>query len=80
MAHANAAYANGNDAQLRELLLKWQADPHAIEGDDVVAQLIRAIRLIAWVKNRTTQVKQELTRSAQNGCVLSPPEGRTGGA
>jgi hypothetical protein len=60
MAHANAAYANGDDTQLRELLLKWQADPHAIVGDDVVAQLIRAIRLIAWVKNRTTQVKHEL--------------------
>jgi hypothetical protein len=60
MAHANAAYASGNDAQLRELLLKWQTDPHAVEGDDVVAQLIRAIRLIAWVKNKTVQAKHEL--------------------
>lgn len=60
MAHANAAYANGNDAQLRELLLAWRADPHAVEGDDVIAQLIRAIRLIAWVKNQTARVKQEL--------------------
>jgi len=60
MAHANAAYANGNDAQLRELLLKWQADPHAVQGDDVVAQLVRAIRLIAWVRNQTLRVKHEL--------------------
>jgi hypothetical protein len=60
MAHANAAYAKGNDAQLRELLLKWKSDPHAIQGEDVVAQLIRAIRLIAWVKNRMQDVKQEM--------------------
>jgi septal ring factor EnvC (AmiA/AmiB activator) len=60
MAQANAAYASGNDTQLRELLLKWKADPHAVEGDDVVARLVRNIRLIAWVKAQIERTKQEL--------------------
>ncbi len=60
MAKANAAYAEGDDSQLRELLLKWNADPHAVQGEDVPAQLVRAIRLIAFVKNKTNQARHEI--------------------
>lgn len=60
MAHANVAYANGNEEQLRHLLLKWKADPDAVPGDDIGARLIRAIRSIAKAKNRIEQIKEEV--------------------
>lgn len=60
MAQANAAYANGDRGQLRKLLLEWKADPGAIRGDDAVARLVRTIRQIAQVKNRTAASKREL--------------------
>jgi hypothetical protein len=61
MAGANAAYASGNEEELRGMLIRWKTDPRAVQGDDVVAQLIRTIRLIACVKNRIREVKKEMT-------------------
>jgi hypothetical protein len=66
MAHANAAYANGNPEQLRDLLLRWKADPDAVQGDDVAARLIRTIRLIARAKNRIAEIRQEIKEIRQS--------------
>ena len=33
MASVHAAYAQGDDAQLRGLLLQWKADPEAVKGE-----------------------------------------------
>jgi hypothetical protein len=63
MARANAAYASGDQDSLRDLLLKWKADPSAVQGDDVVARLIRLIRMIARVKHRIHEVKAEMKRT-----------------
>lgn len=60
MAHANAAYASGNQERLRKLLLDWKADPEAVQGDDVAARLIRVIRKIARARNRIQEIRGEL--------------------
>jgi hypothetical protein len=60
MAHANAAYASGNQEQLRKLLLDWRADPDAVQGDDVGARLIRVIRKIARARNRIQEIRGEM--------------------
>jgi hypothetical protein len=66
MMHANAAYANGNPEQLRELLLRWKADPNAIQGDDVAARLIRTIRMIARAKNQIAEIREEMKEIRQS--------------
>jgi len=60
MAHANAAYADGDHDKLREMLHRWKADPDAVEGDDAGARLIRLIRSIARAKTRLTQIRAEI--------------------
>jgi hypothetical protein len=60
MAHANAAYASGNQEQLRKLLLDWKADPEAVKGDDAGARLIRVIRKIARARNRIQEIRAEI--------------------
>src|SRR5262245_33846522 len=60
MAHANAAYAGGNEAQLREMLLRWKADPEAVEGEGVAFDLVRAIRRIARANARLEEIQQEI--------------------
>jgi hypothetical protein len=65
MAKANAAYASGDQDQLRDLLSHWKADPAAVQGDDVVARLIRLIRMIARVKHRIHDVKATMKQVRQ---------------
>jgi hypothetical protein len=59
MAHANAAYADGNPSQLRDLLLRWKADPDAVEGEGVAFDLVRVVRRIARVRSRMGEIRQE---------------------
>jgi len=59
MAGANAAYANGNDAHLRDLLMQFKGDPEAIKGEDIGSRLIRAIRSIARAKNKIDEARIE---------------------
>lgn len=47
MSKANRAYADEDHATLRAILRDWKRSADQIEGDDVAAELIRVIRLIA---------------------------------
>ena len=64
MAHANAAYAEGNQAQLRDLLLRFKGDPHGVQGEGVAFDLVRVIRRMAQARNRLEEIRLE-TRELQ---------------
>ena len=59
MANANAAYADGNQTRLRELLLRWKSDPEAVEGEGIAFDLVRIVRRIAKTRNRLDEIQQE---------------------
>jgi hypothetical protein len=60
MAHANAAYAARDIDGLRAVLREWLSSPENVEGQGVVADLIRVIRQIAQVQRRLREIGQEL--------------------
>lgn len=60
MAEANRAYAEGDEAKLRALLEDAEANPDAVVGDGVGAELIRVIRKIAQVEERLERIDAEI--------------------
>ena len=60
MAEVNRAYTEGDMNRLREILEDWQSSPEAIQGEDVGARLVRAIRMIARVKQRISLIDEEM--------------------
>jgi DNA repair exonuclease SbcCD ATPase subunit len=46
MTEANLAYAGGDEARLQEILEEYQSSPDTVVGNDVGAELVRAIRRI----------------------------------
>jgi hypothetical protein len=60
MALANEAYARRDAEALVRILAEAGAAPESVAGDDVAAQLIRAIRSIARVRDRLARIAVEL--------------------
>lgn len=60
MAEVNAAYAAGDEAKLTRLLAEWRQSPDTVEGEGVVAELVRVIRKIAQVQRRLGAIDIEL--------------------
>jgi peptidoglycan hydrolase CwlO-like protein len=59
MAEANVAYENGDEAKLRSILTDWKTSPDTVEGRGVGAELIRAIRKIAQIQKRLSNIEAE---------------------
>jgi hypothetical protein len=59
MAEVNLAYENGDDAKLRSILADWVSSPDTVEGEGVGAELIRAIRKIAQIQKRLSNIEAE---------------------
>jgi hypothetical protein len=59
MADINIAYSAGDVDRIRQILRDWKDSPDQIEGDDVGAKLIRAIRRITQLQRRMTEIQAE---------------------
>lgn len=59
MAELNQAYSAGDQAKLNKLVEDLRHSPDLISGDSVGDQLVRAIRQIAQVKARLTELVRE---------------------
>lgn len=56
MAKVNEAYKSSDEGELIRLFTEWNARPEQIIGDDIGARLIRAIRMIATVRQRLSKI------------------------
>jgi hypothetical protein len=54
MAAANRAYADGDEEQLRSILLSWERSPEAVLGTDPAALRLRLLRRRAQIEERLT--------------------------
>ena len=62
MAEANRAYAEGDEAALKEIIRLWKTRSHAVQGEPISARLIHTIKQIAQVRKRLEVITEELTR------------------
>ena len=60
MIEANRAYATGDEARLRSILLAWENSPEAVLGSDTEAMRERLVRRIAQVEAQLAAVDREL--------------------
>jgi len=60
MSQANRAYAQQDRRVLQDILRKWKQSPGTVDGDDIAAQLIRAIRQIARERQEIQDVKAKV--------------------
>jgi cell pole-organizing protein PopZ len=63
MAELNEAYAQKDIAKMQSVLDKWQESPEAISGEDTGAELVRAIRAIAQIKRRISEIETEISET-----------------
>ena len=56
MRQLNDAYERGDIEAIRGIIAEFEADPNAIQGEDIAARLIRTIRMIAQVRRRIDQI------------------------
>ncbi|MBN2548375.1 MAG: hypothetical protein JXB15_04400 [Anaerolineales bacterium] len=61
MADVNDAYQRCDEARLQEIRTEWETSPETVEGDDIGAELVRAIRKIAQVQRRIAAIQSETT-------------------
>ncbi|HKV23842.1 MAG TPA: hypothetical protein VJN93_04560 [Candidatus Acidoferrum sp.] len=59
MAQANRAYEQGDKAGLRAILQEYEASPDTVLGEGTAAELVRAIRKIAQVRRRLSDIDRE---------------------
>lgn len=60
MGEANQAYEDGDEERLQAILHGWENSPESVQGEGVVAKLIRAIRKIAQVRERLKKIEAEI--------------------
>lgn len=60
MAQVNEMYKDQDEEGLKRMLEQEAANPAAVKGHDIAAQLIRAIRSISSVKKRLVALEQEI--------------------
>jgi hypothetical protein len=61
MAELNEAYARKDIAKMQDILDKWHESPEAVSGEDTGAELVRAIRAIAQIKRRISEIEKEIS-------------------
>ncbi len=60
MVEVNLAYENEDEERLKAILHGWETSPESIQGEGVVAKLIRTIRQIAQSKMRLKMIGEEI--------------------
>ena len=61
MKEANLAYEKGEENRLREILEEYDSSPDSVVGNDVGAELVRAIRRISLANAKIKKIEQEIT-------------------
>jgi hypothetical protein len=65
MAQVNLAYEKGDQQAIEKLMLEFGQDPEAIAGGDVASRIVKAIRRIAQLRRRLSEIQQELEAQKQ---------------
>ena len=65
MAQVNIAYEKGDQKSIEKLMLEFGQDPEAIAGEDVASRIVKAIRRIAQLRRRLSEIQQELDTQKQ---------------
>jgi hypothetical protein len=60
MARLNVAYECGDQATIEKLIEEFGQDPEAIVGEDIGSRIVKAIRRIAQLHRRLSEVQQEI--------------------
>jgi DnaJ-domain-containing protein 1 len=63
MVEANQAYEDGNIEKLHSILNEWKNSPESIQGEDIGAKLIRAIRKVAQCRRRLHEIQKEIEKT-----------------
>ena len=59
MAQINVAYERGDQQAIEKLVAEYGQDPEAITGEDVASRIVKAIRRIAQLRRRITEIHHE---------------------
>ena len=65
MAQVNLAYEKGDQKAIEKLMLEFGQDPEAFAGEDVASKIVKAIRRIAQLRRRLSEIQQELETQKQ---------------
>ncbi len=60
MAAVNRAYERGDQREIEKLIAAFGEDPEAIAGPDVASRIVKAIRRIAQLRRRLSEIEQEV--------------------
>lgn len=63
MAKVNRAYESGDLQAIEKLIVEFGQDPEAIQGDDLGARMIKAIRRIAQLRSRAEEIDKQLSET-----------------
>lgn len=63
MAKVNRAYEDGDLQAIEKLIVEFGQDPEAIQGDDLGARMIKAIRRIAQLRSRAEEIDKKLSET-----------------
>lgn len=66
MTQVNLAYEKGDQQAIEKLMLEFGHDPEAIEGEDIAARIVKAIRRIAQLRRRLGEIEKELETHKQS--------------
>lgn len=60
MAQVNVAYERGDQVAIEKLIKDYGRDPEAIVGEDVASRIVKAIRRIAQLRRRMSEIQEEI--------------------
>lgn len=60
MALVNLAYERGDQRAIEKLIEEFGEDPEAIVGEDIGSRIVKAIRRIAQLRRRRSEIQQEI--------------------
>lgn len=63
MAKVNRAYESGDLETIEKLIVEFGQDPEAIQGDDLGARMIKAIRRVAQLRSRAEEIDKQLSQT-----------------
>jgi len=66
MKEVNAAYAAGNEDALRRILADIANSPEFVQGSDIGADLVRALRQLRQIRNRISAIEAEIADLSQS--------------
>lgn len=65
MKEVNAAYAAGDEDELRRILASLDASPDAVQGSGIGADLIRVLRQLKQIRDRITAIELEIVNLSE---------------